>query len=251
MAKGKVCGFVAFDNNNKKYYDRFIKSLRKFHSEEELPIFVWDENKIRSYNDPQFFYRQKPTIGRQLLKKYDLVIGFDVDQIITGSLDYIINDESYDIAAPLNWNRVDPHIYGAVTVWNISPTAYLNCGLVAMRNREFVEKWFRLCFSGHFQSYKYKEQDLLNILAFYFDWKVKNLDAEDHWSGLISKGEMHRFEVKDDKLVCPPNPDGFPNKEMEISVIHFAGGAGAMDKFDYYRAHCSEEVIKYLDGLIS
>lgn len=244
--KGKVCGFVAFDNNNKKYYDRFIKSLRKFHSEEELPIFVWDENKIKSYNDPQFFYRQKPVIGRQLLKKYDLVIGFDVDQIITGSLDYIINDESYDIAAPLNWNRAgDP----LVTVWDVHPTKYLNCGLVAMRSREFVEKWFRLCFSSHFNSYQFREQDLLNILANYFDWKVKNLDMDKYWCGLISKAEFHRFEVKNGKLICPPAPDKFPEQEMEILVLHMAGGNVLGDKFDYMKSHCSEEVIDFINKL--
>ena len=255
--KKPVCGFVAFDKANEKYYDRFLKSLRKFHSEEELPIFVWDEHKIKSYNDPEFFFRQKPIIGRQLLKDYELVIGFDVDQIITGDLNEIINEKNYDMAAPLNWNRIDPQLFGPVTVWNIAPTSYFNCGIVAMRNREFVEKWFRLCNSGHFASYKYREQDLMNIMAFYFDYKSMNLDAEKSWFGLISKGEMPKFQMAVDKdtnygakLICPAAPDRFPNQDMTVKVIHFAGGQGAGDKFDYYRTHCAPEVVEYLDWLI-
>lgn len=250
MAKLKVCAFTIADQNNMKYYERMKNSLRKFHSEEELPLILWDEHKIKSYNDPMFFYRATPVIARQLLKDYDLVIKLDSDQIITGDLNHIIEDKSFDIAAPLNWNRVDPHIYGPVTVWNISPTAYFNCGLVAMRSREFVEKWFRLCFSAHFAAYKYREQDLMNILAYYFDWRFKNLDAEETWNGLISKGEMGRYEVKEGKLVVPPAPDKFPDKEMVVKLIHFAGGNAANDKFDLYKSRCTPEVVEFLDNLI-
>lgn len=244
-----VCGFVAFDEANRPYYEKFIKSLRKFHSEKELPIQIWNEERIKTYNDPQFFYRQKPVIARQLLKDYELVIGFDADQIITGDLNHILNATDYDVAAPLNWNRTDPQVYGMVTVADINPTSYFNCGLVAMRSREFVEKWFRLCFSGHFNSYKYFEQDLLNIMAYYFDWRVKNLDAEETWNGLISKGEWGRLEMKDGKLICPLAPDGFPNKDMEVKVLHWGGGKDP-NKMNIH-VKFKPEVEEYLGGLIS
>ncbi len=248
--KKKVVGFVAFDENNRKYYDRFLKSLRKFHSEEELPIMVWDENKIKSYNDPMFFYRQKPIIAKQLIKDYELVIGFDVDQIITGDLNHILDATDYDVAAPINWNRFDASRGLQVTVWNIAPQAYFNCGLVAMRSKEFVQKWWELCFSPHFNSYQYREQDLMNIMAYYFDWKFKNLDSENTWNGLVSKGEFSRFEIAQDQLVVPSAEDGFPNKQMTVKVLHFAGGNVSGDKFDFYRLHCQPEVIEYLENLI-
>jgi hypothetical protein len=253
--KKKVCAFSIADKNNMKYYERMQNSLRKFHTAEELPLLLWEEAKIQSYNDPAFFYRATPIIARQLLKDYDLVIKLDADQIITGDLNHIIDDPSYDVACPLNWNRVDPQVYGPVGVIDVPPVMYLNCGLVAMRNREFVEKWFRLCHSVHFNAFQYKEQDLLNIMAFYFDWKVKNLDAQDTWNGLISKGEMMRFELKNNGqpnsvLVVPPAADHFPDKEMIVKVIHLAGGNNAGDKFDYLNTHTKPEILAYLQGLI-
>ncbi len=246
--KKKVVFFSIADNNNKKYFDRLEKSFHHFHPDIELRL--WDQHKIESYNDPHFMYRATPTIARQLLKDHDLVVKIDADSIVTGNLDHIIKADDYDAAAPLNWNRVDPALYGVVTVLNINPTAYFNCGLVAMRSRELVEKWFRLCNSSHFGAYKYREQDLLNIIAYYFDWRFKNLDAETTWNGLISKGEMGRFVLKEStKLVCPVNKDGFPNQEMTIKVIHLAGGNNPNDKMHYIFTHCSEDVSNYIKGL--
>ncbi len=250
MPKGKVVVFTIADANNMKYYERMKNSLRKFHSEEELPLLLWNQAKIESYNDPAFFYRATPIIARQLLKDYDLVLKIDADSIITGDLNHIINDTSYDLAAPLNWNRYDPQVFGQVSVVDVPPTMYLNCGLVAMRNRELVEKWFRLCHSQHFGAYQYREQDLLNIIAFYFDWKVKNLDAEDTWNGLISKGEMMRFELKDGKLIVPAAKDHFPDKDMVVKVIHLAGGNTIGDKMDFLNTHTKPEILAYLQDLI-
>lgn len=248
MSKKKVCAFSAFDDNNEKYFNMLKKSLRKFHTEEELPLFMWNQQKIEKRKDPMFFYRQKPIIARELLKEYDLVIGLDADQIITGRLDHIIDDTTYDIAAPLNWNRVDPQIYGLVTVADIPPVAYLNCGVVAMRNREFVEKWFRLCFGYHFNSYKYKEQDLLNIMASYFDWNVKNLDSGNTWNGLISKGEWGKLEIKDNKLICPPQADHFPDQEMEVKILHWGGG-NDQNKMNFH-VDFKPEVETWLEELV-
>lgn len=243
-----VCFVSIADEKNMKYFERMKKSLQKFHP--DIPVYLWTEVRVKTYNDPAFFYRATPVMARELLKEYELVVKIDADSIITGDLNHIINATDYDVAAPLNWNRVDPQLFGPVTVWNIAPQAYFNCGLVAMRDRDFVEKWFRLCYSGHFDSYKYREQDLMNIMAFYFDWRFKNLDAEDSWNGLISKGEWMKLEVKDNKLICPPAKDRFPDKEMTIKVLHFAGGDIPGDKFDAINTRFKPEVQEFLKELM-
>lgn len=251
MAKKKVCFFSIADANNMKYFKRMEKSLRKFYpSEQDFPLLLWDERKVMDYSDQNFYYRATPIIARQLLKDYECVIKIDADSIICSDLDHIINDKTYDIAAPLNWNKADVPVYGLISVDVLPPTMYLNAGLVAMRSREAVEHWFKLCHNDLlFFNHRYKEQDLLNLMMMYCNYFIKNLDSGDTWNGLISKGEMLRLQLNNKGVFCPPATDGFPNKPMQIAVIHLGGGNTPGDKFDYLKTHCTPEIYDFLRGL--
>lgn len=74
------------------------------------------------------------------------------------------------------------------------------------------------------------------------------------WHGLISKSEWQNIRlVKDDKaktgrrLVLPRSNDGYVSRQVDVKVLHWAGGKE--EKKLHYRTRFNEEVISYLDEL--
>lgn len=244
--------FTIADERNLPYAQMMIRSLRKFHSEEELPLIIIGPDELKEIKDPAKFYRMTPFIAKPLMAEYDLVLKLDADMIITGPLDFVLNTTDYDIGTVSNFSRVDIKEYGEVSVWDISPMEYFNCGFVAMRSKEFVDHWYDLCFGPRFESYRYKEQDLLNILCHYGNYKVRCFDYSDdtrsEWYGMFSKGEWPRVKMVGDDFVLPANEDGYPSKDMIIKCIHFAGGEGNPTKMKY-KLFFNDECIKRLDYL--
>jgi hypothetical protein len=161
-------------------------------------------------------------VAKDLIHEYKTVLKLDADQVITGDLSHIWK-EKYDIGVVNNSNPRELKKY-PVSVWNIHPLSYVNCGMVAMQSIEFVEHWWQLCVSPHFDFYQMREQDLLNILVFYGNYRVNFLDAGDKWHGLISKGYWTQIKLKDDKLILPKNKEWPDNKDKEIVCLHWAGG---------------------------
>lgn len=248
----KRCYFTIADRNNLQYYEGLKNSLAKFTKD---PLILIDEDKIKQLGDPQFFYRATPIIASGLLRDYDAVCKLDVDQIILGNLDHIW-DGDWDAATVRNSNPREDKIY-PVRLLDIAPTHYANCGFVVMKSKTFVDHWLKLCMSGHFNNFQYREQDLLNIMCFYMSepfggpYGVRHLDDGDSFHGLASKGYWPNVILKDGGPVLPPVIDGdttYPDKERKIKVIHWAGGAiGGKMK---YRLHFQPEVCEFIDNLI-
>ena len=239
--------FTIADQNNMKYAEAMIKSLRKFHSEKELPVVVIGQDKLSTIlqQDPQFFYRATPIIAKDLWKQgYDTIIKIDADSVITSKLDHVW-DSVYEIGVVNNSNPRETKKY-PVTVWNLHPLRYINCGFVAMKSERFINHWFNLCNSVHFQYYQMREQDLLNIMVFYMDFQVSFLDAGNKWHGLISRGYEPQMILKDDKLILPKN-DEWGNEDKEICVWHEAGG-NKPNKMNF-NIMFNEEVTKWLKKL--
>lgn len=273
LPKKPVLIFTCASRGHFDYAVLMLNSLTKFHPATEIDIILYtdetDADKLKQLPkgiqiedlapllkaDPVFFYRQKPVIAEKHIKDYELVLGLDADQIITGSLDYILTTKDYDIGTVLNWNRVDPQTYGPVQGWGILPPEYFNCGLVAMRSEKFVHHWNVLCFSEQFSRLQYREQDLLNILGYYGNYNVRCFDYGDGiakynaWHGLIAKGELLRAEVREGALVVPQGEGEtpFPDMDMTVKVIHAAGG-DTPNKMNYH-TWVSDEVADYLDIL--
>lgn len=253
----KRIAFTIADENNMQYAKMMINSLRKFHTEEELPVAIVSGKGLqkRLSKDPHFFYRATPVVGKELLKDYDLVIKLDADQIIMGDLSYIWEQEGYDVGTVYNINRVDPQRYGNVTIQGVPAQKYYNCGLVAMRSKEFVNHWHDLCFSEMFYNLQYREQDLLNILAHYGRYNINCFDQYDPvhryfaWHGLLAKGEGLRMKLKDGEVILPRGEDNYPDRDVVIKVYHFAGGKDE-NKYNY-RTQFNEEIISHIDHLIS
>lgn len=270
--KKEVVLFSCADNNNFKYAVSFWNSMVKFHNPLEIDMLLYTTEtkpeelkklpegiKIIDLNpflkdDSNFFYRQKPLIMESLINDYECVVGFDVDQIVFGDLSYIWKTKDYDIATVMNYNRVDPQIYGFVQAQGILPVEYFNCGLVVCRSSKFIHHWKVLCFSPQFDRLQYREQDLLNILCYYGNYNVRCLDHGDPiagmvaWWGLIAKGEILKAKVVGEKVIIPKAPDNFPKVDTELKVFHIAGGNNP-NKMNY-RTWTTPEVVERIDYLV-
>lgn len=269
--KKPILVFTTCDKNNFPYALSMLNSLRKFH---DWPVLlVTDENdpeKLKKLpkdvevkdltpylkNDPQFFYRQKPIIGEEYIKDYELVLGLDVDQIILGSLDYILETADYDVGFVLNYNELDAKQYGFIGGWGILPIEYANCGLVAMRSEKFVHDWNVWCFSPQFERMQYREQDGLNALIYHGNWNARCFDHMDGiakmhalW-GIFGKSFWNRCIMRDGKVILPKSEEEkrFPDKDVEIKVAHAGGGSGAVK--GNWGIYFSEEVMSFINDLI-
>lgn len=242
----KIIAFTCADQNNMEYAKKMANSFHFFHPDIEVKIYT--EKEI---GDPVNWYKQKPLFAKELIKEYDLVIGLDADQIITGDLSYAF-DKEFDIAVVNNFCRSDVSRYGLVSVFDIPPDQYMNCGMVMMKSKKFIENWWNLCNSFHFQNMRYREQDLLNLMIHFGDWNVLPLDRPtkecNGWHGLLSKGEWLKMKLVDGKLILPKADDKYPESDKEIKVMHWAGGGN--EPKQNYRISCTDEVIDYLDELV-
>jgi hypothetical protein len=239
--------FTIADENNLQYLNAFNKSLRKFHTEEELPLILIGPEQLKKITDPMKFYKMTPLIAKELLQQYETVIKFDVDQIVTGDLSGLWNGD-FNVAVVQNSNPREVKTY-PVGVWDINPMIYVNAGLVSMKSQEFVDHWFALCQSPHFDRYQFKEQDLLNILVYYGNYKIKFMDHGDSFYGLASKQYWVNVILRDDKLVLPQSTEWPTDQDKYIKVIHWAGGnqPGKMN----YRLFFKPEVCQKIETLIN
>lgn len=242
--KKPVCFFtVAYGPKYiKEYAQMMSNSLKKFHP--DIPHhFITDKDvepvlKADRNNGPRLY----AMFGQQLSKEYELVINIDNDSIVTGDLNHIINDKSYDIGCVLNNNLVEPNL----TVWDIDPNYYVNAGFVAIRGERPWKWWNKLNMSHWFTKYRFREQDMLNIMVYYGDLNAKVFDFSNKWHGLVSKGQWDKFILKDDKIILP-KIEGVCGEDKEIKIIHFAGGS--TPKMNYH-VHFKEPVVKRLDYLV-
>jgi hypothetical protein len=255
----KKIAFTIADEKNMPYAKMMENSLRKFHSEEELPLIIitGDELNALLAQDNQFFYRATPIIANKLFDEgYDLVIKIDADSLVVGKLDYVFDSE-YEVGTVYNWNRVDPEKYGEIGVCTIQPIEYYNCGFVAMKSHKFVKHWLHLCMSPHFERMPMREQGFLNVLTHYGFYKTMCFDDFNpfnfysSWHGLRSKSEWNKIVLKtlnnEKVMVLPQGREGYPEQDKIIRVVHWAGGNEDIKM--NYKVYFSDEVSSYLDEL--
>jgi lipopolysaccharide biosynthesis glycosyltransferase len=230
-------------SNEDKPFEMLKNSLAKFHP--DVPLIRIGNQDVDDYRDTGFFFRATPIIARTLIDQYDTVIKIDSDSIVTGDLSELF-EGTYDIGLVNNSNPREMRSY-PVAVWDIHPLAYVNAGFVVMKSKSFIDHWFNLCMSQHFMSYQMREQDLLNIMAFYGDYQVRFLDQGDSFWGLSSKQYWDSIKMVGDELVLPKAPE-WPDKDKKIRVIHYAGGTNNPEKMNI-NTHFSSEVSKRLHYL--
>jgi lipopolysaccharide biosynthesis glycosyltransferase len=210
------------------------KSLRKFHSEEELPLIRVDNDK----KDSIFWHRKTPVTAYELTKEYEVVIGIDCDEIITGSLEKLWEPGDWDVKVVLN----DPTY--PIAVWDIGSstgTPYFNGGLIVMKEGKFLDHFYRLSQTEHIARYQFQEQDILNLLCSdYFDYTVDCLDYSDSIYGEFAKPVWAHATLEDDKIMI---------SGKQLRVIHFGSGFNAPDKGNF-RIKFSDEVSNHIAKLV-
>ena len=244
--------FIPADKNNLDYAEMLINSIRKFHNEDELPIEIIGEDKVKQLGDPNFWYRSTPIIAKALFKDYETVIKLDADQICLGDLSHVWSGNDFDVACVYNSNPREDKAY-PIRFMDVHPFSYVNCGFVVLKSKAFVEQWLNLCMSEHFNNFQYREQDLLNLMVWYMSerfggpYKVKFLDEGPKWHGLIWRQYEPQVIVRDNKLILPKN-DEWNKEDKELVCWHAAGGQ-TPNKMNY-RTRFQSDVIKYINSLV-
>ena len=124
-------------------------------------------------------------------------------------------------------------------MWDIKP--YFNNGLNVFKSKDFVNHWSRLCYTPHFNTYQFREQDLLNILCSdYFNYKVRILDLDDKVYGEFAKPVWKEARVEGDKIMV---------QDKQLMVIHFSGGSNNPAKGNY-RIKFQEDVSRFIDSIL-
>jgi len=245
--KKKVCFFTIADEKNMDYARKMANSFKHFHPDIPLEIISGEVLDGALKRDPMFFYRATPIIASQLIKDYEVVVKIDADSVVTGPLNEAWMGD-FDVKVVLNSNPREFKKY-PVSIWDIHPIQeYLNCGFISMKSEKFINHWHKICYSNHFDNYQMKEQDLMNIIIHYGDYKVEMLDNGDSFYGLASKGYWPQVELRDNKLILPANQEW--NKiDKYIKVIHIAGG-NTPNKFNF-NIQFKDGVARHLNKLVT
>lgn len=254
-----TCGL---DQTNADYAHKMLNSLRKTNPDIDkvADVFNFTQEDFVKKGGGQLEMRMlTPFFTKDLIKEYETVVRLDADMIITGDISHAWTG-SADVGVVQNANprelAIQQQAMGHfVQVWDIQPADYVNCGFVVVKSEEFANHWLSLCIPER-QHYQFFEQDFLNILVFYGNYKVRFLDREENnkWHGLISKGYGSQFVLKDNKLVLPKNSgeerEPWPiDSDKEIVCIHQAGGAIAGDKFADMDIRYPKEIVDWLKQL--
>lgn len=253
--KKPVIAFTIADANNIEYAHMLEKTIRKFHTAEELPFHIVEGDELKKYTDDykEFFYRATPIVAQKYIDEYETVIKMDSDMLCLGNLDYLFTTNDFEIGCVLNINRVDPARYGTVSIQGVIPQEYFNCGLVVMKSKQFIDHWFELCKSKYFINFQYREQDLLNILCHFGQYSVRCLDYYDvprkqnNFWGLIFKGEESKAILRDGQVILPKGKDNYPDREAVIKIWHTAGPEKKLN----YKIFFNEELITHINKLLS
>ena len=249
---------VAMDEKNMTLTQSMINSFKKFNPNHEIKVFTTQD--MIGFSDIPFSdyriydFRLTPFFSRKLIEKYDTVIRLDADQIITGNLDHVLEGD-YDVAVvqnsnPRDWKKHFNMTGQMLSLYDIDPLDYVNCGFTVIKSKRFVEHWWKLCCAQFFNQYPFREQDMLNILVHYFNYKVKFLDRSNKWHGLITKGYWPFIQKIGDKLIIKQNKEWPTDEDKEVVIIHWAGGDQAYFKLKDINIKFQYEVAQYLKTLI-
>lgn len=207
--------------------DKLLKSAKHFHP--DIPFYVFNSAQIQNIFDMHSNFNWTtihPAISIQLIDEYDMVVHFDADCMITGKLNELLDQDNlnYDIIGVRNNNDYkragkDPAIFEGYK-WD----TYLNCGLVGVTSKSFLEKWieYNLSFGNNMP---FQEQSILNRMVHEEDWTYKILDPIDSnvyygisnvWGTTTHWDSWKDIQIINDELVL---------QDKIVKILHHAGGS--------------------------
>lgn len=225
----KTCFFTIVDtklqkglpNSRNLDFIGFKNSLAKFHN--NIPLIVFDETDLAKHGVN--WYCAKATFGLILSEEYDLVINIDSDTYIFAPLDEIING-GYDIACPINFNVTDNLVAinvksgingGANEQTLISVKDFLQGGLIASSSKQFWQH-YKYASDKYYSKFVCFENDILNLVAYLYPYKVKILDDDCYYGCSIIAKESKCY------VVASENKDELWCDDKQVKAYHFAHG---------------------------
>lgn len=205
-----------------------MNSFKRFHPDIEMRVFNENDLAERGLN----YYNAKGLLGYQLSLEYDLVVNIDADHYIFSRLDEILAAD-YDVACPANYNQTD-NLVGIKATSGINGLSdqadfigvkeYLQGGLIAATDTVFWNH-YQHATQKFYERFVCKENDVLNIVAHTFPYRVKVLDgnvdfnhpAHNCFYGCGVYPRESLAYIENDKLMV----DGKP-----VKAYHFAHGGG-------------------------
>lgn len=248
----KVLWFtVAYDQNYQALTQQMVNSFKKFHPKEELKVFGMNEiQALLPHPAYQWQMSLTPLFLQKLMPEYDCIVRLDGDMIILGDLSHVTEGD-FDVAvaqnsSPYDWKNHMRMTGQRLSVHDVDPLDYVNCGFVVVKSNRFAQHWWRLVNAPFFTNYPFREQDMLNILTRYFPYNVKYLDKSNKWHGMIAKGYTAKTTMKDGRVILPKS-DWPTDEDKELVCYHYGGGAGVKGK---YRLLFPEDVADHISKLI-
>lgn len=213
-------------------FDGFAKSFKKFHA--DIDMVVYDETHMARYNVN--YYNAKATFGELLSREYDLVVNVDADHYFFDRCEEILKGD-YDVACPANFNETDNLVGIKVSSgitgegnknWIVTEQEFLQGGLIASPSKQFWQH-YKYCADKYYNKFVCFENDVLNLVAYLYPYKVKVLDghcdyrnvAHERWYGCSIINKEKKCVVENGKIMCEGKP---------VKAYHFAHG-GAKKKY--------------------
>lgn len=229
-------------NSRNLDFPGFINSFKRFHPDIELIVF----NEVDMQREGVNFYNAKARFGRILSEKYDLVVNVDADHYAFDRWEEILNG-GYDIACPANFNetnnlvgiKVSSGITGeANKVWLVDEIEFLQGGLIASTSKQFWEH-YEFATNKHYQKFHCYENDVLNLVAYLYPYKVKVLDGHcdyrnkhhNCWYGCSVINKEPKSYIENGKIMLEGKP---------IKAYHFAHGSGKRRYDEIFSPEVSE-----------
>lgn len=230
------------NNSRNLDFNGFVKSFQRFHPAIELAIF--DEKDMAKHKVN--YYNAKATFGQILSKDYDLVVNVDADHYFFDTCTEILQAD-YELACPANFNEtnnlVGIKVSSGITGngnpnWIVTEKEFLQGGLIASPSKQFWNH-YKHATDKYYDKFVCFENDVLNLVAYLYPYKVKILDGDIEYNGrnktswygcsIINK-EKHCY-IENGKIMLEGNP---------VKAYHFAHGSGKKKYFEVFNEEVSQ-----------
>jgi hypothetical protein len=203
-----------------------IQSAKYFHPEISF-IRITDEQRAKALKSVPT-YNLIAHFGKFFSVQFDLVIHIGLDSLLLDKIDEALVPD-YDVGGVLNNNAFDLK----VSVLNITDK-YINAHFVSSWRPEFWWHWDRVNQKYGLQN-QYGEQDTLNIIFHYGNYRTKIFDETKNYWGIKARGQWQSFVKKE---------DGIYLNDEKVKVFHYAGGDIAVK--NNYEEMFPKEVAEYI-----
>lgn len=204
----KACFFSIIDDRgfDKMGGKELIQSAKYFHPEVTF-IRIDGEQMAKTLKTVSTF-NLIAHYGKFFSVQFDLVVHIGLDSLVLSKLDDLFVPD-YDVGGVLNNNAFDLK----VSILNAMDN-YINAHFIASWRPEFWWHWDKINLK-YAQSHQYVEQDILNVIFHYGNYRTKIFDeTKDYW-GVKSRGQWKNFVKKE---------DGIYLNDQKVKVFHYAGG---------------------------